>query len=53
MGLNPKQVNLLLIFFPIPSNPWVMGLTEQGLNRDPDRFDLFALPHPYIDTDRW
>jgi hypothetical protein len=31
MGLNPKQVKLLLNFFPIPSNPCVLGITEQTL----------------------
>jgi hypothetical protein len=31
MGLNPKQVKLLKNFFPIPSNPCVLGITEQGL----------------------
>jgi hypothetical protein len=32
MGLNPKQVKLLLNFFTIPSNPHVLGITEQALN---------------------
>ena len=32
MSLNPKQVKLLLLhFFPISSNPYVLGITEQGL----------------------
>jgi hypothetical protein len=31
MGLNPKQVKLLLNFFSITSNPCVLGITEQGL----------------------
>jgi hypothetical protein len=31
MGFNPKQVKLLLNFFPIPSNPCVLGITEQAL----------------------
>jgi hypothetical protein len=31
MGLNPKQVKLLLIFFSIPSNTYVLGITEQAL----------------------
>jgi hypothetical protein len=31
MGLKPKQVKPLLIFFPIPSNPCVLGITEQAL----------------------
>jgi hypothetical protein len=35
MGLNPKQVKLLLIFFPISSNPCVLGITEQALIRFP------------------
>jgi hypothetical protein len=32
MSLNPKQVKLLN-FFPTPSNPYVLGITEQGLSR--------------------
>jgi hypothetical protein len=32
MGLNPKQVKPLLIFFPIPSNPCVLEITEQALS---------------------
>jgi hypothetical protein len=31
MGLNPKQVKLLKNFFPISSNPCVLGITEQSL----------------------
>jgi hypothetical protein len=33
MGLNPKQLKLLLNFFPIPSNPCVLGIMEQALKR--------------------
>jgi hypothetical protein len=32
MSLNPKQVKLLLNFFPISSNPCIMGITEQNLS---------------------
>jgi hypothetical protein len=32
MSLNPKQVKLLLNFFLIPSNPFVLGITEQALS---------------------
>jgi hypothetical protein len=31
MGLNPKQSQTSSQFFPIPSNPCVLGITEQAL----------------------
>jgi hypothetical protein len=31
MGLNPKQVKILHIFFQSPSNPYATGITEQAL----------------------
>jgi hypothetical protein len=31
LGLNTKQVKVHQFFFPISSNPFIMGITEQGL----------------------
>jgi hypothetical protein len=34
VGFNPEQVKIFHIFFPIPSNPHAIGITEQALREE-------------------